>query len=123
MPQKKSVGKEIVYNNKKQKVISIKKALSMKINYAIFSAGSKVSEKYAKEFTKRGAVVIDNSSFFRMKKNIKLIVPEINGELITKRDKIIANPNCSTTQLVLALFPQQLYVDPYLHPSSIQKLF
>ena len=102
---KKSVGKEILYNNKKQKVISIKKALSMKINYAIFSAGSMVSEKYAKEFTKRGAVVIDNSSFFRMKKNIKLIVPEINGELITKRDKIIANPNCSTTQLVLALFP------------------
>lgn len=102
---KKSVGKEVLYNNKKHKVISIKNALSKKINYAIFSAGSEVSRKYAKEFTKKGAIVIDNSSFFRMNKNIKLIVPEINGETITKKDKIIANPNCSTTQLVLTLFP------------------
>jgi len=102
---KKSVGKEVLYNKKTHKVISIKSALSKKINYAIFSAGSEVSRKYAKEFTKKGAIVIDNSSFFRMNKNIKLIVPEINGETITKKDKIIANPNCSTTQLVLTLFP------------------
>ena len=102
---KKSIGKEVLYNNKKHKVISIKKALSKKIKYAIFSAGAEVSKKHAKEFTKKGAVVIDSSSFFRMKKNIKLIVPEINGDTITKRDKIIANPNCSTTQLVLTLFP------------------
>ena len=102
---KKSVGKEVLYNKKTHKVISIKNALSKKINYAIFSAGSEVSRKHAKEFTKKGAIVIDNSSFFRMNKNIKLIVPEINGETITKKDKIIANPNCSTIQLVLALFP------------------
>jgi len=102
---KKSVGKEVLYNKKTHKVISIKNALSKKINYAIFSAGSEVSRKHAKEFTKKGAIVIDNSSFFRMNKNIKLIVPEINGETITKKDKIIANPNCSTTQLVLTLFP------------------
>ena len=102
---KKSVGKEVLYNNKKHKIISIKKALSKKINYAIFSAGAEASRKHAKEFTKTGAIVIDNSSFFRMNKKVKLIVPEINGETITKKDKIIANPNCSTTQLVLTLFP------------------
>jgi len=102
---KKSEGKTIEYNNKKHKVISIKKALTEKINYAIFSAGSGVSKKYAERFIKNGAVVIDNSSFFRMRKNIKLIIPEVNGETITKKDKIIASPNCSTTQLVLTLYP------------------
>ena len=102
---KKSVGKTLKYNNKKQVVISIKDALKLKIDYAIFSAGSEVSKKYAKDFTKKGTVVIDSSSYYRMKKNIKLIVPEINGQDLNKKDKIIANPNCSTTQLVLTLYP------------------
>ena len=100
---KKSVGKTLKYNNKKHVIISIKEALKSKIDYAIFSAGSDVSKKYAEEFTKKGTVVIDNSSYYRMKKNIKLIVPEINGKDLNKEDKIIANPNCSTTQLVLIL--------------------
>ena len=102
---KKSVGKTLKYNNKKHVIISIKEALKSKIDYAIFSAGSDVSKKYAEEFTKKGTVVIDNSSYYRMKKNIKLIVPEINGKDLKKEDKIIANPNCSTTQLVLTLHP------------------
>jgi len=102
---KKSVGKRIKYKNKFQKIISIKKAIKKKPNYALFSAGSKIALKYAKEFTNKGTVVIDNSSAFRMNKNIKLIVPEINGDTISKKDKIISNPNCSTTQLVMALYP------------------
>ena len=102
---KKSVGKTLKYNNKKHVLISIKEALKSKIDYAIFSAGSDVSKKYAEKFTKKGTVVIDNSSYYRMKKNIKLIVPEINGKDLNKEDKIIANPNCSTTQLVLTLHP------------------
>tara|TARA_Y100001933_G_C18997225_1_gene562977 strand:- start:161 stop:1132 length:972 start_codon:yes stop_codon:yes gene_type:complete len=102
---KKSVGKTLKYNNKKHVIISIKEALKSKIDYAIFSAGSDVSKKYAEKFTKKGTVVIDNSSYYRMKKNIKLIVPEINGKDLNKEDKIIANPNCSTTQLVLTLHP------------------
>ncbi len=102
---KKSVGKKIKHKNKTHKIISIEKAISQKPNYALFSAGSNISLKYAQEFSKTGTTVIDNSSCFRMKKNIKLIVPEINGKDITLKDKIIANPNCSTIQLVLALFP------------------
>ena len=102
---KKSVGKKIKHKNKTHKIISIEKAISQKPNYALFSAGSNISLKYAQKFSKMGTTVIDNSSCFRMKKNIKLIVPEINGKDITIKDKIIANPNCSTIQLVLALFP------------------
>ena len=102
---KSSVGKKIKYKNKFQKIISIKKALKKNPNYALFSAGSKIALKHAKEFTNKGAVVIDNSSAFRMNKNIKLIVPEINGNTISKKDKIISNPNCSTTQLVMAIYP------------------
>ena len=101
----KSTGKEIVFNNKKHKIITINEAVLIKPQYVLFSAGSKTSLKYAKTFTDLGAVVIDNSSAFRMSPKIKLIVPEINGNKITKEDKIIANPNCSTTQLVMALYP------------------
>tara|TARA_B100001250_G_scaffold220417_1_gene189099 strand:- start:43 stop:1020 length:978 start_codon:yes stop_codon:yes gene_type:complete len=101
----KSVGKKITYNNQSYKIITIKEALEKKPNFALFSAGSKVSKKYAKEFSKQGTRVIDNSSAFRMDKKIKLIVPEINSKKLKKTDKIIANPNCSTTQLVLALSP------------------
>ena len=101
----KSTGKEIVFNNKKHKIITINEAVLIKPQYVLFSAGSKTSLKYAKTFTDLGAVVIDNSSAFRMSPKIKLVVPEINGNKITKEDKIIANPNCSTTQLVMALYP------------------
>ncbi|MBF25009.1 MAG: aspartate-semialdehyde dehydrogenase [Flavobacteriales bacterium] len=100
---KKSVGKKIKYKNKKEKIVSIKEAIKMTPKYALFSAGSKISTKYAKEFNKNKTIVIDNSSAFRMNKKIKLVVPEINGKTITKNDKIIANPNCSTIQLVMVI--------------------
>ncbi len=100
---KKSIGKKIKYNNKTNNIVSIEKAIEEKPKYALFSAGSKTALKYAKKFNKVGTTVIDNSSAFRMQDNIKLIVPEINGKKITKKDKIIANPNCSTIQLVMAV--------------------
>ena len=102
---KKSVGKKITYNKKTHKIITIKEAIEKKPNFVLFSAGSKASKKYAKKFSKQGTVVIDNSSAFRMDKKTKLIVPEINSKKIKKTDKIIANPNCSTIQLVLVLSP------------------
>ena len=101
----KNVGKPIKYRNKTHKIISIKKAIENKPDYVLFSAGSKTSIKYANVFSKNGATVIDNSSAFRMEKNTKLIVPEINKKILRKGDKIIANPNCSTIQLVLAIYP------------------
>ena len=100
---KKNIGKKIKYKNKSKKIISIKEAIKKSPNYALFSAGSKVSINYAKEFNKKQTIVIDNSSAFRMKTKIKLIIPEINGNDLTKKDKIIANPNCSTIQLVMAV--------------------
>lgn len=100
---KNSVGKKIKFNKKEHKIISIDEAIERKPSFALFSAGSQTSKKYAKQFSNNGTIVIDNSSAFRMKKNIKLIVPEINSKKITKKDTIIANPNCSTIQLVLAI--------------------
>lgn len=97
---KRSKGKEIC--GQKVKVLSI---LSVKkVDFAIFSAGSEVSKKYAPIFAKRGAIVIDNSSAFRQDENIPLVVPEINFEKVSNKTKIIANPNCSTIQIVLVLF-------------------
>lgn len=97
---KRSKGKEIC--GQKVKVLSI---LSVKkVDFAIFSAGSEVSKKYAPIFAKRGAIVIDNSSAFRQYENIPLVVPEINFEKVSNKTKIIANPNCSTIQIVLVLF-------------------
>lgn len=97
---KRSKGKEIFGH--KVKVLSV---LSVKkVDFAIFSAGSEIAKKYAPLFTKRGAVVIDNSSAFRQDENIPLVVPEINFEKVSHRTKIIANPNCSTIQIVLVLF-------------------
>ena len=101
----KNIGKKIKYKKINYKIITIKNAIESKPDFVLFSAGSETAKKYAKEFCKNGAVVIDNSSEFRMKKNIKLIVPELNSHKITQQDKIIANPNCSTIQLVLALSP------------------
>mgnify|MGYP001162643333 CR=1 FL=1 len=100
----KNKNKEIVFRNNKYKLKTIKEAIKKKPNYVLFSAGSTIAKKFAKKFIKNGAAVIDNSSAFRMEKKHKLIVPEINGKKITLKDKIIANPNCSTIQLVLSLF-------------------
>jgi len=101
----KSVGKKVKFKNKDFEVVGIEKAIAQKPKIAIFSAGGKTSLKWAPEFAKNGTVVIDNSSAWRMDPDKKLIVPEINAHLLTAEDKIIANPNCSTIQMVMALAP------------------
>jgi len=101
----KSIGKKVKYNNAEVEVLGIKQAISLKPDIAIFSAGGETSLKWATEFAKAGTTVIDNSSAWRMHADIKLIVPEINASLLTQEDKIIANPNCSTIQMVVALAP------------------
>ena len=101
----KSVGKEIKFRGKSVKVVSVKEAVEAKPDFAIFSAGATTSKEWAPEFAKNGTVVIDNSSFWRMYKDVPLIVPEINSHVIKKGDRIIANPNCSTIQMVMALAP------------------
>ncbi len=101
----KSVGKEIEFKGKKYKVISMKDAIAMKPAIAIFSAGGNTSLEWAPEFAKAGITVVDNSSAWRMDKTKKLVVPEINANILGKEDKIIANPNCSTIQMVVALAP------------------
>lgn len=100
-----SVGKEVVFASKKYKVISMKDAIKLKPQIAIFSAGGDTSLQWAPEFAKVGTTVVDNSSAWRMDKSKKLVVPEINAVDLTTEDKIIANPNCSTIQLVVALAP------------------
>ena len=101
----KSVGKEVIFRGKSVKVVSVQDAVDAKPEFAIFSAGASTSKEWAPIFAKNGTVVIDNSSYWRMDKNIPLIVPEINSHVIKKGDKIIANPNCSTIQMVMALAP------------------
>jgi aspartate-semialdehyde dehydrogenase len=101
----KSVGKEIMFRGKAVKVVSVKDAVDAKPEFAIFSAGASTSRDWAPEFAKNGTVVIDNSSYWRMFENVPLIVPEINSHVIKKGDRIIANPNCSTIQMVMALAP------------------
>jgi len=101
----KSVGKKIGFQGKEHNVISLEEAVSKKPDIAIFSAGGAVSQEWAPRFAAVGTIVIDNSSQWRMDENIPLIVPEINGQILTKDHKIIANPNCSTIQLVMALAP------------------
>lgn len=101
----KSVGKEIEFKGKKYKVVSLETAVSMKPQIALFSAGGDTSKEWAPKFAEAGTTVIDNSSAWRMDPTKKLVVPEINAQELTKDDKIIANPNCSTIQMVLALNP------------------
>lgn len=101
----KSVGKEIEYQGKTYKVVSLDTAVSLKPQIAIFSAGGDTSLEWAPKFAAVGTTVIDNSSAWRMDPTKQLIVPEINGSLLRKEDKIIANPNCSTIQLVMVLAP------------------
>jgi aspartate-semialdehyde dehydrogenase len=101
----KSVGKEIEYKGKTYKVVGLETAVSMKPDIALFSAGGQTSLDWAPKFAAAGTTVIDNSSAWRMDPTKKLIVPEINANELTKDDKIIANPNCSTIQMVLVLAP------------------
>lgn len=101
----KSVGKQIEYQGKSYKVVSLETAVSLKPQLAIFSAGGDTSLEWAPKFAAVGTTVIDNSSAWRMDPTKQLIVPEINGSLLKKEDKIIANPNCSTIQLVMVLAP------------------
>ncbi|MDA7549837.1 aspartate-semialdehyde dehydrogenase [Flavobacteriaceae bacterium] len=102
---KKSIGNLVRYQNRTIKIIGLEEAILKKPEIAIFSAGSAVSLEWAPKFAGLGTVVIDNSSAWRMDVTKKLIVPEINASVLTKEDKIIANPNCSTIQLVMALAP------------------
>ena len=101
----KSVGKDIVFKDKIYKVMSVESVIKQKPDIAIFSAGSSASQLYAPQFAEKGTVVIDNSSAWRSYDHIPLVVPEINGDVIKKSDYIIANPNCSTIQMVMALAP------------------
>ncbi len=101
----KSIGKKIIFKGKEFEVISAQQAIVAKPAVAIFSAGGETSKIWAPKFAAAGITVIDNSSAWRMDPSIPLIVPEINAGILTPADKIIANPNCSTIQMVVALFP------------------
>lgn len=100
-----SVGKQMEYKGKKYTVIGMQEAVEARPDIALFSAGGTTSELWAPKFAEVGTTVVDNSSAWRMDSTKKLVVPEINGDVLTKEDKIIANPNCSTIQLVMALAP------------------
>ena len=102
---KKSVGKTISYLGKLYSLIDLEMALEEKPDIAIFSAGGNTSLNWAPKFAEIGTTVIDNSSAWRMDPSKKLIIPEINGNLIDPNDKIIANPNCSTIQMLMVLYP------------------
>ena len=101
----KSLGKFIKYKNKEIKIVSLEESVKLKPNIALFSAGASISKEWAPKFKNIGTTVIDNSSAWRMNKKIKLIIPEINGNILSSKDKIIANPNCSTIQMLVALNP------------------
>ena len=100
-----SVGKKIYYKENSFEVLGLSTAVSMAPDIALFSAGGDTSLEWAPKFAEIGTVVIDNSSAWRMDPDKKLIIPEINSQILTKKDKIIANPNCSTIQMLMALAP------------------
>ena len=101
----KNVGKEIEFRNKKHTIIGMEEACNLAADIAIFSAGGGTSLEWAPKFAEKGTIVIDNSSAWRMDPTKKLVVPEINGHVLKIDDRIIANPNCSTIQMVMALAP------------------
>ncbi|MCI0707952.1 MAG: aspartate-semialdehyde dehydrogenase [Ignavibacteriae bacterium] len=105
LASERSVGKEVTFNGKPQPVHKLEPERFKHIEYALFSAGATISKEFASHAVKFGAVVIDNSSAFRMEENIPLVVPEVNRKQIFKHKGIIANPNCSTIQLVVVLKP------------------
>lgn len=100
-----SVGKKILFKDKEYEVIGLEEAVSKKPNLALFSAGGGTSLEWAPKFAEAGTTVVDNSSAWRMDNTKKLVIPEINAKELTAEDKIIANPNCSTIQLLMALKP------------------
>jgi aspartate-semialdehyde dehydrogenase len=100
-----SVGKIVEYKGEKHTVIGLQNAVDLRPDLALFSAGGSISIEWAPKFAEVGTTVVDNSSAWRMDPTKKLVVPEINGDILTKEDKIIANPNCSSIQLVMALAP------------------
>ncbi|WP_291059830.1 MULTISPECIES: aspartate-semialdehyde dehydrogenase [unclassified Empedobacter] len=100
-----SIGKTIEYKGKEYKIVSMQDAVEMRADIAIFSAGGETSKQWAPKFAEVGTTVIDNSSAWRMDPDRPLIVPEINADILTTNNKIIANPNCSTIQLVMVLNP------------------
>jgi len=101
----KSIGKVVLFKGKSYKIIGLEEAVSLRPDIALFSAGGNISLEWAPKFAEVGTTVIDNSSAWRMDLNKQLIVPEINAHQLTKQDKIIANPNCSTIQMVMVLAP------------------
>lgn len=100
----KSIGKKVAFRGKEFPVVGLETAVDLKPQIAIFSAGGSTSREWAPRFAESGITVVDNSSAWRMDPGIKLVVPEINAHVLTPNDKIIANPNCSTIQMVMALF-------------------
>lgn len=100
-----SIGKSVKFKNENHTIVGVQEAIDKQCDLALFSAGSELSLKYAPLFAEKGTYVIDNSSAWRMEKYIPLVVPEINADVISEKTKIIANPNCSTIQMVLALNP------------------
>lgn len=120
-----SVGKMIQFKGKDISVVGIETAIEAAPDIALFSAGGQTSREFAPKFAEKGTCVIDNSSAWRMDKDIKLIVPEVNGYLLTGEEKIIANPNCSTIQMVVALNQihqkyrlRRLVISTYQSPSG-----
>ncbi|HMU06478.1 MAG TPA: aspartate-semialdehyde dehydrogenase [Kaistella sp.] len=101
----KSVGKKVIFKGNELEIVSMQTAIDMKPEIALFSAGGDTSKEFAPKFAEAGTTVIDNSSAWRMEPDKRLVVPEINANILTREDKIIANPNCSTIQLVMVLHP------------------
>lgn len=115
-----SVGTTITYGGRPHRVVSAEQALALRPDVALFSAGSAVSAQFAPEFTAQGTLVIDNSSCWRMHDAVPLVVPEVNASALQPQHRLIANPNCSTIQLVVAMYPlhcafglQRLVVSTY----------
>ncbi|MDH3650000.1 MAG: aspartate-semialdehyde dehydrogenase, partial [Saprospiraceae bacterium] len=107
---KRSVGKPVSFGDRSYNVSSMSDAVLARPDLAIFSAGGSVSKEWAPKFAEVGTIVVDNSSAWRMDPDKKLVVPEVNASVLTKEDKIIANPNCSTIQMVVALAPLHLQI-------------
>lgn len=102
-----SAGKTISWQGREYRLLTVEEALQAKPDMALFSAGGSVSREWAPLFAQQGCTVIDNSSAWRMDPEVKLVVPEVNGDLLAKEDRLIANPNCSTIQLMMVLAPLQ----------------
>ena len=121
----KSCGKAIKYLGKEYTIISLNELLEREVDLALFSARGEVSKIWAPKLSEKGCKVIDNSSYWRMNEKHKLVIPEINGDILTKEDMIIANPNCSTIQMLMALAPlhkqfgvKRVVVSTYQSPSG-----